>query len=67
MCLLLFKQGDPGVRGPMGNPGREGPKVDIHNCARQSKLSKMNYSHSLLAEALKSYSIKFAVQRVYIW
>lgn len=21
------KQGDPGVRGPMGNPGKEGPKV----------------------------------------
>lgn len=21
------EQGDPGVRGPMGNPGKEGPKV----------------------------------------
>lgn len=28
-CLLcnFSKQGDPGVRGPTGNPGKEGPKV----------------------------------------
>lgn len=25
-----IKQGDPGVRGPMGNPGKEGPKVGEH-------------------------------------
>lgn len=25
--VLKPKQGDPGVRGPMGNPGKEGPKV----------------------------------------
>ena len=27
--ILYFynKQGDPGIRGPMGNPGKEGPKV----------------------------------------
>lgn len=30
MRLLLLKQGDPGIRGPMGNPGKEGPKVDAH-------------------------------------
>lgn len=38
MWLCLFKQGDPGVRGPMGNPGKEGPKVDLRNCAQQNKL-----------------------------
>ncbi len=27
MFILYLKQGDPGVRGPMGNPGKEGPKV----------------------------------------
>ncbi len=27
VVFLCLKQGDPGVRGPMGNPGKEGPKV----------------------------------------
>lgn len=29
ICIVYVypKQGDPGVRGPMGNPGKEGPKV----------------------------------------
>lgn len=25
--ILCREQGDPGIRGPMGNPGKEGPKV----------------------------------------
>ena len=27
IVYFYHKQGDPGVRGPMGNPGKEGPKV----------------------------------------
>lgn len=32
LILIVYsypKQGDPGVRGPMGNPGKEGPKVGM--------------------------------------
>lgn len=26
-CMCSVSKGDPGVRGPAGNPGKEGPKV----------------------------------------
>lgn len=54
MRLLLLKQGDPGIRGPMGNPGKEGPKVDTHNCAQQNKASK-NESFAQSAAALETF------------
>lgn len=49
MGLLLFKQGDPGVRGPTGNPGKEGPKVHI----KKSVLSKNELFTKFVSRRIK--------------